>query len=131
MPPVSRFPDVEAELVGWLTTHLPAITFSTETDAELQDQLPACRLYRIGGADSDYRLDHPLIDCDTFAANREAAHDAAHDVHDCLRFSLAGQIAGGMVVGQVRTIQGPRWTPYDNTTVRRFVATYQLTTHSL
>jgi hypothetical protein len=39
------------------------------------------------------------------------------------------QILGGVTVSRVRTGEGPAWRPYDDTTnVRRFGATYEITT---
>jgi hypothetical protein len=43
--------------------------------------------------------------------------------------SLPGQVVDGVTVSAVRTGAGPAWRPYDDTTnVRRFGATYQITT---
>lgn len=118
--------DSEALTVAWLKSAFPTVPVSTETDTTLQDDLPAIRVGQIGGIDVDYVIDEPLLMVDVFGASRAAAKTFAEQVRDSLILHMPGQHVGAGNVRSVRTIRAPSWTPWDNTSLRRYSATYQL-----
>jgi hypothetical protein len=121
------YPDVERLLV----THLGAalgVRVVTDLPANLQQILPLVQVGRFGGADV-VTMDHALMDIDGYAVSRAAALELAERCREELRFRLPGLQVGGAFVYTVRTMGGVAWRPYDDTTnVRRFGATYQITT---
>lgn len=121
------FADVEKLLVGWLGTNL-GVRVLTDTPLNLADILPVVRVTRFGGADTDVVLDRANVDVDCYAATRLDAYTLCEQVRGALLFSLAGKTVSRVTVARVQTISGPAWRPWDNTSLRRFGATYQLTT---
>jgi hypothetical protein len=119
--------DVERLLVSWLSQIITA-RLCTDLPSNLATVLPVVQVARVGGADDVTPIDRPLVDIDCYAAGRVAAYDLAQQVRDALRFELPGLTWSGAYVARVDTLSGPMWRPYDNTTLRRFGASYQLTT---
>lgn len=124
--------DVEALLIPWLASTL---TVRAVTDLPADDPpgsflagLPYVQVTRIGGADDDNlsSFDAPTVDVDCYAADRESVSALAARVHDALRVTLPGLTLAGATVTKVQTITGPSWRPYDNTSLRRFGATYRI-----
>lgn len=127
------FPDVEILLIAYLkaqTGH--RVVTDLPTGDALTAALPVIRVTRVSGEESDYRLDHPIVDVDVFAADRGGASTLARQVQDLLRNHLpyedAVQPTG--VVTAVGTVVGPRWLPDSNTNLRRFQASYEITLHA-
>lgn len=103
---------------------------------ELPGTLPAeiVRVTQFGGMDDRQFsvYDEPMLDFDCFAATRQAARALAYEVRDYVRDVLPGTTVGGNAfIIWARTVSAPRWTPYDNTNVRRFTYTAQLRIHSI
>jgi hypothetical protein len=122
------YPDVERLLVTYLGAAL-GVRVVTDLPANLQQILPLVQVGRVGGADDVVTIDRARVDVDVFATGRGAAVELAERCRDALRMSLPGQVVGGVTVSRVRTGEGPAWRPYDDTTgVRRFGATYEITT---
>ena len=127
------FPDIEVLVIAYLKaeTGQKVVTDLPAGDA-LAAALPVIRVTRVSGEDSDYRLDHPIIDVDVFAATRADASTLSRQVQDLLRnhlpFEDAVQPTG--VVTAVGTVVGPRWLPDSNTNLRRFQASYEITVHA-
>lgn len=121
--------DPELLLIDWLPT---VVTCQAATDlpADLASQVPFVRITRIGGPDTDPGLDHPTVDVECFHSTRQQARDLAASVQYQLRFTLPGHQGTGGWVSRVSTVNGPAWRPYDDLTVRRYGATYQISTHS-
>ena len=123
--------DAETLVRGWLATQFPSPTrVVTELPADL-GAVPTIQVTRFGGSDDWITLDAANIDVDTFAATRDASRSLAGQVRSALRLHLPGYAANGAAVQSVTTISAPRWVPYDNTSLRRFVASYRITIHSI
>jgi hypothetical protein len=116
---------------GWLDAQFPTARVVTELPANLADVVPAIQVTRFGGSDDFITLDAANIDIDTFAATRDASRSLSEQVRAALRLHLPGYAANGAAVQSVTTISAPRWVPYDNTSLRRFVASYRITIHSV
>lgn len=119
-------PEIDAEYVirGWLEVHTGVITV-TETDNDLAANLPQLQVVRIGGGDDGVVLDRPTFSVHAYAATRDAARKLALTARTAL-YAARGVVFEGAVVTRVATIGGPAWTPYSNTNLRRFTATYQV-----
>jgi len=120
------WPGIERALVTYLTAE-HGVRVVTELPADLADVAPLIQVVRIGGPsdDEDPRVQIPTVSIDYFAADRGAATDLAEAVDLSIR-RLAGTVLAGAAMGKVRTLTGPSWRPWDDLTVRRFGATYQL-----
>jgi len=121
----------ESVIRAWLAQQFPNARVVTETPADLVDVLPCIRVERFGGSDDVYTLDVANIDVDCYDATREAARSLAEDVRTALRLSAEGQSVNGALIAQVTTISAPTWTPYDNTNLRRFTASYRIAIRSI
>lgn len=122
------WPDVEIELVAWLTEALD-VRHCTELPADLLGVLPVNQVQRVGGDDDSFRLDRALVSVDTYAATREAASTLARQTHHELVVSLRGVKTTTAVFGGVSTLSAPAWRPYENPGLRRMGATYELYFH--
>jgi len=119
----------ESVLVAWLSSAFPDVRVVTETPANLADVVPLIRVSRFGGVDEQiWTFDNPTMDFDCYDTGRIAARDLAYQVRRSLRRDLPGQIVAGAFVLSCRTLSGPAWTPYDNTTsdLRRFTYSAEL-----
>lgn len=122
--------DAEAVIRAWVEqqTGVPAVT---ETPGSLGDHMPLFQVVRIGGGDDAVTLDLATISLHAYATGatgsdaRSAARTLAYQGRVAL-YAARGVVFDGAVVTRVRTIGGPAWTPYDNTTLRRFTGTYQV-----
>ena len=129
--------DAETLVRGWLASQFPTCRVVTELPAKLADNVPVIQVTVIGGSDSFITLDASNVDIDTFdvarggLSARENARNLAGQVQTALRLHLPGYAAGGGAVQSVSTISKPRWVPFDDTSLRRFVATYRITIHSI
>lgn len=130
----------ESLVRGWLATQFPSpIRVVTELPADLAAS-QVIQVTRFGGSDDLLVLDTANIDIDVYAAatntvggasSRSAAETLAEQVRTALRLHLPGVSTGGGFVASVTTISAPRWVPYDNTALRRFVASYRITIRSI
>lgn len=123
--------DAELVIRTALDAEFTSARVVTETPSNLGDVLPCIQVTRFGGADDVLVLDAAHIDIDTYAATRQAAADLAEQVRTYLRLTLPGTSHGGGFVADVTTISAPTWTPYDNTTLRRFTASYRIAIRSI
>jgi hypothetical protein len=122
-------PDVEQMLVAWLGLQFPGSRFVTEAPADSSFSAAVAgglvRVQRVGGPRM-YAIDRPTVVIDCFKPDRPAAKALALQVADALYLRLPGVPLPGGVVGHVAEISGPSWVPWDDTNVRRVVATYQI-----
>jgi hypothetical protein len=124
------WPDVEIELVTWLSGQLgSSVRVLTELPAELDSVLPVVQVQRVGGDDDTFRLDRALVDVDVYAATRADASMLARQVRDDLVIQLRGTSTASAVFGLVATVSAPQWRPYENIRLRRCGATYQMYFH--
>ena len=120
----------ERLLIGWLTLEL-GVRVVAETPANLATVVPVLQVTGIGGADFTPTFDTCNVDVDSYAASRGESEDLSNRARQALMFTLPGKLIGGVaVVSEVRTIMRPTWTPYDDTDLRRFTASYAVTIHS-
>jgi hypothetical protein len=125
---VSAFPGAERLVHDWLVADV-GVRVCSELPADLADVLPIIQAVRIGGPhhDEDPYLQIPTMSVDVFADGRQAAYDLAQTVDLSIRRHLPGAKVLGASVGMVRTLTGPAWRAWDDTTrVRRVGMTYQL-----
>jgi hypothetical protein len=127
-PVYPAYADVERLLVAWLPSQLDGTRTVTDLPSNLGSVLPLVQVTRLGGADLQPSLDRPVVDIDCYATDRAGASDLAQKVRDLVRLLLPGQQVDGVLVARVDTVSGPSWRPYDNTSLRRFGASYQLIT---
>lgn len=123
---MTDWPDVDAEVIGWLTPRYTGAVVAAELDNDLLADLPLIRVTRAAGDDDGVRLDRALVDVDVFAATRGAASALARNVRRDLLDNLRGTQTTQAVFGLVSTVAAPAWRPYDNTTLRRIGATYEI-----
>ena len=124
--------EAEAVLVAWLRDAFPGARVVTETPANLADVLPCIRVSRFGGVDEEVStFDNPSLDFDCFGATRAEARSLAYAVRSSIRNDLPGQTRAGGFASRTRTLAGPVFTPYDNTSLRRFTYSAQIRLHSL
>jgi hypothetical protein len=121
------FAGVDPLLIGWATTHF-GVRFALDTPADLADVVPLVQLQTIGGPSDDRfaGLIAATVSVDSFAADYEAASDLAWQVDAGLRTALPGTKTGSVVFGKVRTLTIPGRRPWNDVTVRRYGATYQI-----
>lgn len=121
----------ESLVRNWLATQFPSpIRVVTELPADL-GATQVIQVTRFGGSDDWITLDSANVDIDAFASTRDAARTLAEQVRTAVRLHLPGYAASGAAVQSVTTISAPRWVPHDNTNLRRFVASYRITIHSI
>lgn len=121
----------EHVVVAWLDADLTGVRVVTETPKNLATEVPLVQVVGIGGSDSVLTLDTATIDVDAFALTREAARDLAERARTSMRVTLPGRTVAGAFVARVETVSAPKWVPYDNTALRRFVATYRVDIRSI
>ncbi|MFE9735485.1 hypothetical protein ACFYO9_34080 [Streptomyces sp. NPDC005863] len=122
--------DVELLVIGWLQARLAADALvRDELDNYLLDELPTVQVEVVGGGDDGFRLDRALVDINTYASTRQEAVALAARVHGLLLTGLRGTATETAVVGSVSTVTRPAARPYENTSLRRVGATYQMYSH--
>jgi hypothetical protein len=129
-----QYAGVDSLLVTWAAGHFPNMRACTEVPANIDELLTTkdavVRFQRFGGTERSVSLDDANVDVDVFAPTAAQAEDFAAQIRAALKFNLPGQTVGAAVVIRVNTINGPSWRPWDNTKVRRYGASYQVTTQS-
>ena len=125
----------ESVIRNWLAAYLGAgYRVVTELPADLATvcaTTPVAQVTRFGGSDDLLVLDSANVDVDTFGLTRSAARDFGEKCRAGLRFMAPGAVQDGAFIATVSTINAPRWVPYDNTDLRRFVASYRITIRSV
>lgn len=116
------WPDLELLAVTYLSDQL-GVRVVTVLPADLADHLPLIRVAR-GPGDDDKVTDSPLLDVETFAADRGGMWDLAEDTRQALH-ALAGRAVDGKLVDTVTTATGPTWVEYGNPAAHRAVASYR------
>ena len=122
--PTRLFPDAVRVLVDDLTALAGDGHTGAQTPADLAGTLPFIRVTRFGGG-ADHVSDYPMVDVDVFAATYAAAQQLAEQV----RARIVGPPPAAALLDRVVCEQGPHELPWgDDSTVRRFGATYRVTT---
>lgn len=122
--------DIEVELIAWLQDLAPDGTVvRDELDNDLLNELPTWQVQRVGGDDDGIRLDRALVDIDVYDLTREAALAQAKLIRGWLLRHLRGSATAGAVFGRVGTVSAPVVRPYENISLRRVGATYEIFFH--
>jgi hypothetical protein len=111
--------DAENLAHSWLAAKFTTARVVTETPGSIVG--PTIRAVRISGGNK-FVLDRAVLDVDCYDLTRASARTLAEQVRDAFCFLLPGTNH----VTAVETLSGPAWRPWENTSVRRFGATYQL-----
>ena len=121
------FSGVEALLIGWLPAQIDGVRFLTDLPSAIATQVPVVQVVRVGGPsdDNDPTFHTATVSVDCFAVDRMAATLLAQQVDTALH-RLPGVTTGGATVTKVQTVSGASWRPFDDTTIRRFGASYAL-----
>lgn len=125
------FPDVETELILGLPPLLVidgggTIKAGSVTDNNLTVDVSAGAFMRVGVLDDvgDHLTRRLTVDIEHFAATRRVAYALAEQTRGIF---LSKRAIGGLLVDSV-TVSGPKRVPWDNTNIRRFLATYRIST---
>lgn len=122
MSDLAPFPNVEAVLMDLLSD---LGTTDTDTPPDLQSQLPFIRIKRATGGDSMF-FDSPHVTIDAFDATYDEAQSLAESIRQRLIRGPHVQAPG--VLDGVTTDSGPAEIPWGDTGIRRFVASYAVST---
>jgi hypothetical protein len=127
--PLVTFPDVERLVVDSFRerAELTGVVVDNRVPPDFDGTQRAVLVSRVGGAwVDDQRLDHPLIDLETYGPDKPAAHVVALAAR-AATFGLRGVSSGGAVVVDVVEEDGPRWLPdYHHPRGNRYVSTIRL-----
>lgn len=124
------FVHVETVLVEYLTEQFPDVRVCTETPSTMTGDPIVVRVEKIGGNDGIVSFDHSRVDIDVFGPDRDTARKFAEQVRTSLIFDAPGKTAAGVVIADAKTSSSPSRAHWDNSSLRRFVATYEVTTHA-
>lgn len=109
----------------WLTPAMPAVTFVTRTDADLESNLPQVRIIGVGGPQLMLNASRERLVLETFAGTELDAINIAHQVKDQLLFQMRGVI-GDAVISKISCDSLPARHDYANPAVFMQVATYSV-----
>jgi hypothetical protein len=123
--------DVELEVMVWLRARLdPDVVVRDELDNNLLNELPTVQIQRLpAGGDDGIRLDRALVDVDVYAGRRADAIALSATIRGLLLGELRGSSTNAAVFGRVGTVSAPGIRPYENTSLRRVGATYEIFCH--
>lgn len=130
MPEFAAFIDIEYALMDLFADLVadPADVVTVIPD-DLQSRLAAdrhvIRVRCIGGSD-DRISDHPRVDVEVFGATRAVAKPLAETIRQ--RLISGGHRTAHGVIDRATTEVGPQEIPYEDPDVRRWSATYRLST---
>ena len=120
MSDLAPFCDIEMAVIQTLTDLAPG---GTVTPPNLDTSLPFLRVTRIGGPDTRF-IDTARIDVDAFDDLRADAYALAEAVRQRL-LNVPHIVAAGRL-DSVITDSGPHEVPWGDTKVRRFTASYSI-----
>jgi hypothetical protein len=118
------WPNAERTIRAYLATQLPGRVVN-ELPGQFEDQLPVTRV-TLGPGTDDGVTDAPLVDVESFGADRAAMWTLAEQARQALH-ALAGHAHDGVLVDSVTTATRPSYVDYGNPKVRRAVASYRVT----
>jgi len=127
---VTALVDIELELITRGTARFPDAVVRDELDNRLLGELPTIQIEQIpGGGDDGLRLARLIVDINVYAATRPDAIALAREVHDWVTGELRGSSGDSIVIGRTGCLSLPAIRPYENTSLRRVGATYELFCH--
>ncbi|MFI5992508.1 hypothetical protein ACIBAC_11725 [Streptomyces sp. NPDC051362] len=122
--------DIELELITRGTARFPDAVVRDELDNRLLGELPTIQIEQIpGGGDDGLRLARLIVDINVYAATRTDAINLAREVHDWVTGELRGSSGDSIVIGRTGCLSLPAIRPYENTSLRRVGATYEVFCH--
>lgn len=122
--------DIELELITRGTARFPDAIVRDELDNRLLGELPTIQIEQIpGGGDDGLRLARLIVDINVYAANRADAIALAREVHDWVTGELRGSSGDSIAIGRTGCLSLPAVRPYENTSLRRVGATYEIFCH--
>lgn len=130
MSATDLFPDMEEALIYGLPPALEAtygrtgVTVGGNVPAALTGTSAFVRIQLLDDPD-DGITRTAVVDVDVFAGTRSLAYDVAQEIRGVLGSVRA---LGGVLLDEVATESGPKRVPWDNQTIRRFLATYRIST---
>jgi len=97
------------------------------TDSKLTEHVASGGFMRVGvvGGGDDGFTRRAEVDIEHFAATRSAAYALAEQTRGIL---LSKRTIGGVVIDRLVTVSEPKRVPWDNSNIRRFLATYRIST---
>lgn len=120
MTVLAAFPDVE-RILGDLLVDLG--TVGSETNIDLQSNLPYIRVRRIGGPDDRF-TDKARVDVDVYATDATAAKALSETIRQ--RLISGPSLTAHGVIDQAWTESGPQTAPADDQNIRRVITTYRI-----
>lgn len=125
---IDPFPDIELALITGFKAKLVStagqVTVKNETPSNLEDALPFVAVSVLDDSDDDFTR-RAQVDVDVYAATRADGYALSEQVRGLLKASAR---LGGVTIDRVLTTSGPKRVPWDNPGVRRFFATYRIST---
>ncbi|MFF2100989.1 hypothetical protein [Streptomyces sp. NPDC058202] len=122
--------DIELELITRGTARFPDAVVRDELDNRLLGELPTIQIEQIpGGGDDGLRLARLIVDINVYAATRPDAIALAREVHDWMTGELRGSSGDSIAIGRTGCLSLPAIRPYENTSLRRVGATYEIFCH--
>lgn len=125
------FPDIEDRLIVGLPVLLAAAGMpgvvtgsSTPSDLTAAGVKGFLRIALVDDPD-DSITRAAIVDIDCFATTRRVAYDVSQKVRGIL---MSARSVDGMVIDSLRTVSGPKRVPWDNSNIRRLLATYRIST---
>jgi hypothetical protein len=127
---VTALVDIELELITRGTARFPDAVVRDELDNRLLGELPTIQIEQIpGGGDDGLRLARLIVDINVYAATRTDAINLAREVHDWVTGELRGSSGDSIAIGRTGCLSLPAIRPYENTSLRRVGATYEIFCH--
>ena len=120
MAALAAWPDVE-RVLGDLLGDLG--TVGSETNIDLQSQLPYIRIRRVGGTDNRI-TDATRVDIDVYAADATTAKAITGVAQQRLISGPSATTHG--VIDRAWTESGPQTAPTDDQNIRRVITTYRI-----
>lgn len=103
----------------------------TETPANLSEVLPTVQIVTTNSSETVLTLEVAQIEVSTFGPDRATARGDAMQVHTAMTMLLPGMTVDGAFIAEVKVLQRPKYAPYGNTSIRRFMALYQVAVRSV
>lgn len=126
--PDYRFPIVARTLAQLLIAQQlsTAGRVGSETPSDLQTRMPFVRIDRVGG-NSDWVNDYAVVDIEVFSSTYVEGEQRAEYIRQYLVFADLPAIEGYGLLDRVECVSGPQELPWADDRVRRFGATYRIT----
>lgn len=123
------FPDIETALVNGLPPLLVVpgggtVSAGTTTPSNLDARLPFLRVTLVEDPD-DGVTRQATVDIDIFGGTRAVAYALGEQTRGLM---LSLRRLDGVTIDRVLTVSGPKRVPWDNTNIRRVLATYRIST---